>query len=354
MDFIKNYLQLKTTSSGEGLPKENNLDFLRLFFATSVMMVHFYRLSEVEGLGILELVLGADFAVYSFFVISGFLIFSSYERSKSLTSYFEKRFRRIYPAYFSVIIISSIVGFFISSLDHDQYLGGGLVKYILFNLSFANFVAPDLPGVFSGNPFVSAVNGALWTIKVEILFYISVPLICFFCRKIGIIYIFSIIYILSFFYHSALSIMGHATLAKQFPGQLTLFLSGGALFYFYAEFNRVKKYLLIPAFLICVFSDINIVLTFFAPLALSIIIISLAQSPYIGNFARYGDFSYGIYIWHFPIAQYLVSKGLFNQYPWGAVAVAAGLTVMMAFISWHLIERPFLKRANHYRQLATT
>jgi len=69
-----------------------------------------------------------------------------------------------------------------------------------------------------------------------------------------------------------------------------------------------------------------------------------------GNFGRYGDMSYGIYIFHFPIVQTLVSFGVFRRDPWLALGIASGLVLLTAFLSWHLIERPFLRRSSHYVQ----
>ncbi len=68
---------------------------------------------------------------------------------------------------------------------------------------------------------------------------------------------------------------------------------------------------------------------------------------YAGNFCRYGDFSYGIYIVHFPILQMLIVSGLFRHSYLG-LGVAAGLVLAAAFVPWHAIEKPFLYGNSHY------
>lgn len=131
----------------------------------------------------LSSVFSAGVAVDSFFVISGFLIFMSYERSNSLKDYFAKRFRRIYPAYLTVIVICAILGLFFSSHSSlHQYYSIDWLKYFLSNLSFMNFLQPTLPGVFEEN-HMPLVNGSLWTIKAEVMFYLAVPLIFFFLSR---------------------------------------------------------------------------------------------------------------------------------------------------------------------------
>ena len=92
--------------------KRNNFDLLRLLMALSVFFAHSAILTQSIQLRPLAYVFKASVAVDVFFVISGFLIFMSYERTNSLKDYFVKRVRRIYPAYFTVIVICAIFGLF--------------------------------------------------------------------------------------------------------------------------------------------------------------------------------------------------------------------------------------------------
>jgi peptidoglycan/LPS O-acetylase OafA/YrhL len=122
----------------------------------------------------------AAVAVHSFFVVSGFLIFMSYERSRSLGSYFAKRFRRIAPGYIAVIVLSFLFLSLISTLPLQEYFTSPeSIKFLLANLSTLNFLHPTLPGVFEDHPY-NAVDGALWTIKVEIfLIFVAMFIIMF-------------------------------------------------------------------------------------------------------------------------------------------------------------------------------
>lgn len=98
----------------------NNFDFLRVLFAGIVVLVHTSVLSGFEELLWMTQIFSSAFAVKSFFVLSGFLIFMSYERSSSLKSYINKRIRRIYPAYFVSVISFSVIMPIIST----NYWGG--------------------------------------------------------------------------------------------------------------------------------------------------------------------------------------------------------------------------------------
>ena len=86
----------------------NNFDLLRLLFAGTVCLVHSYELSGFQQIGWITSVLSSAVAVKAFFVVSGFLIFMSFERSSSLASYARKRIRRIYPAYFTVVMLCAV------------------------------------------------------------------------------------------------------------------------------------------------------------------------------------------------------------------------------------------------------
>jgi peptidoglycan/LPS O-acetylase OafA/YrhL len=70
--------------------------------------------------------------------------------------------------------------------------------------------------------------------------------------------------------------------------------------------------------------------------------------PHLGNFGKYGDFSYGIYIVHFPVLQLLIAYGYFEDTPWLALLTATVLVVSAAILLWHMIEKPFLRRSSHY------
>ena len=91
---------------------------------------------------------------------------------------------------------------------------------------------------------------------------------------------------------------------------------------------------------------------FLFPFALSIIVIYIClEIPYLGNWGKYGDFSYGIYIWHFPIIQILIALHWSHLPPFVFLTLVITITSIFAALSWHLIEKPALRKENHYRQV---
>lgn len=335
--------------------KENNFDLLRLVFALIVFLVHSVQLTQNSMLAPLDDYLNSGFAVSAFFVISGFLILLSYERSTSLKEYYLKRMRRIYPAYCTIIILCAVLGVWISQYPLATYFNIAWCKYLAANLVFLNFLQPGLPGVFTQNT-ITAINGALWTIKIEVMFYLILPLIAALCRRFKAIWILSLIYSASvvwlwFFNHLALT-TGNLTfleVARQLPGQMAFFAMGMLGYYYFnlLEAHSNKTLLLT---LVGLISLKIVAMTPLFPLILGTMVIYAGYFfKYMGNAGRYGDLSYGVYIVHFPILQVLIHYRLFDVHPWRMLALTTLVVLGAAFLSWHLIEKRWLDRRSHYR-----
>ncbi|HEX6828166.1 MAG TPA: acyltransferase [Burkholderiales bacterium] len=329
----------------------NNFDLIRFVLAVVVFLFHAGGLTGRPELAPLSRLISAEFAVQAFFVVSGYLIFMSYERSGTLGQYFERRVRRIYPAYAFVVLACAAGGLALTRLPAGDYLASpGLLRYLGWNLVFLNFLQPTLPGVFEANP-LTVVNGALWTLKVEVSFYLSVPVLAWLFRRLPRPACIAALYLLSVAFTLGLrELAGNAALLDklqyQLPGQLTYFLAG-AMFYYYPPGRRLALGLAVAALpLLLLEGPLQVLLR---PLAVGAVVHYLALGmPYLGNFGRHGDFSYGVYILHFPILQALVALGAFGASAWTGMALALVLVPVAAWISWRWIEKPFLRRASHY------
>lgn len=334
--------------------RQNNFDLLRFLFAFIVLLVHAHALSGADELSILSDVLSSEIAVKSFFVVSGFLIFMSYENSRSIGSYFVKRVRRIYPAYFSIVVICAVIGSVFTTAAWGDYFSFQTLKYLLANLLFLNFLQPGLPGLFENNQ-LQAVNGALWTLKIEVMFYLLVPLVVMAFRKFGRMPVLAILYICSVIYAVFMGQMADQTgsglyleLQRQLPGQLAFFIAGAVGYYYFQYLAKYAAWLVVLA--VAAFA-LRAWLPWVAiqPAALGVLVVFFAcVMPCLGNFGKYGDFSYGIYIVHFPILQTLIAYGRFRESPWLMLVVTGTLVMAVAFLFWHFIEKPFLRKSSHY------
>jgi peptidoglycan/LPS O-acetylase OafA/YrhL len=339
--------------------KQNNFDFLRFYFAFVVVIGHLIIISGVETFKIFAPFFNTYTSVTAFFCISGFLIAQSYLNSKSLKSYFQKRAARLLPAYIFVIVLSVLILSAFSKYSlNDYFTHPQLFKYLAANLSFMNFVQPCLPGVFTENGLTCDVNGALWTLKVEVSFYITIPFILFLSKKIKrkyilfiIIYIFSVLYRNLLMYYSSVS--GNSlfgTLAHQLPGFLSYFVCGIGLYYYFDSFLKYKKWIFIISLCFYLF-EIKMDWEIFTPLALSIIVFYIAFSlKRLNSFGKYGDISYGIYIFHCPIIKVVTDLGTFSKFnPYLVALILIATILTVGFASWHLIEKGFLKRTHSIR-----
>lgn len=335
----------------------NNFDLLRLLLAGSVCLVHAYQLSGFEALRVLGTLLSSDVAVKAFFVVSGFLIFMSFERSRSLAAYASRRIRRIYPAYFTVVMVCAFGMLAVSSRNAAAYFSPAWVKYVAANLSFLNFLQPTLPGVFEANR-MTAVNGALWTLKVEAMFYVGVPLFVFLFRRFGHLRVLVLLYVSSVAYAQLMDSLAertgsgaYAELSRQLPGQLAYFMAAAFHFYFPTPLQRHTICSVAGAAAVLAVNH-YVPLPLLEPFALATLVVFAALFFYAGNFGKYGDFSYGIYILHFPIIQLLAHSGWFGEDPWGFLGATVALTLASAMAMWHLVEKRFLLRHSHYMAAA--
>lgn len=165
------------------IPRDNAFNFLRLICALIVIYEHSVLLSGNDLLPCLGF---RVIAVNVFFILSGFWVTQSYLRSVSIKEYVNKRCKKIFPLYITVVILSAILLVFFSKLSAKNYFTNiDFYRYLIANLSTLNFIHPTLPGVFEGLALGGSVNGSLWTIKVELGFYVILPFIIYLTNKVS-------------------------------------------------------------------------------------------------------------------------------------------------------------------------
>ncbi len=340
------------TANGIDPQSHNNFDLVRTVLALMVLLSHSATLSAAPEIAWFRSVFDSDFAIKGFFAISGFLVMKSLNSSHSLLEFAEKRARRIYPAYISAIVLCFLIGLAMTSRDIIAFLSDGQTwRYLAVNSIFLNFLEHSLPGVFEDNP-TSELNGSLWTIKVEVALYAGLPIVAFFFRWWGVavtgalISVASIlwVYLFGYWYEGGIG----SLLAHQFPGQAVYFIAGACL-QLRPQWRRALPWIAAISLLPYLFSRNTIFEPVLEPVFVvsSIIFISDRALPAL-HAGRFGDLSYGIYLYHFPIIQLLVALGVFGLSPWLGLAATLFITVVLAFLSWHFIEARVLKRSSHY------
>ena len=328
---------------------QNNFDFIRLVLAFTVMGHHTFDLIPGNLYSEIHPFFKDQIAIRAFFIISGFLIAKSLSNTSSLKKYFIKRIRRIVPAYTFVILFFAIFLSFFSTLSYSEYFSSDQFwSYLGFNLIYQNYLQPCLPGVFGAENVNCAVNGALWTIKIEETFYLLLPLLVFIQSKMfqkkWMFYL--LVYVTSILFFNVLMQFGLYRFAKQLPGSLCFFV-GGILAYHYFDWLTSKmNYLIFPAILLFLLELNFTSFLVISPLALTIIILFVAYNfKFLNRFGRYGDFTYGTYIFHYPIIQLAVWAGLHNQIgKWQLFLLIICTTFVSAIFSWKFIESRFISR----------
>lgn len=327
----------------------NCFDFLRIFFAVDILLAHLGELSQNKNLHFLSDYTNAIIGIKGFFVISGFLVAKSYINTPSLSKYFLKRVKRIVPAYIFVLLLSVLILAFFSKYSFiDYFTDINVYKYLGWNSVFLNFMHPCLPGLFENN-LICAVNGALWTLKVEEGFYIALPFIFYFIKKVKSPFVVLItLYFLSLLYWFFMDdYFNMPLLAKQLPGYLAYFVVGIFL-YLNLKFvldNSEKLFLVAMSTLILSrYLDLNINILY--PAVFGTAVVAAAYSfSFLNSFGKFGDFTYGIYIYHFPIIQLFRQYNLFERYNAFLMAIYVILTTFLfAAFSWYYIEKRFLDR----------
>jgi len=328
--------------------KKNNFDAMRVCLALIVVFAHTSDLTHSSAFDWFSLIFDSNFAVKGFFATSGFLVTKSYLGSTDVRNYAEKRLRRIYPAYVAAIVFCVIIGACVTSLSLKTFFTSyQFIRYVFANAIFMNSIQPGLPGVFGQQP-VHAMDGALWTIKIEVMLYCCVPFMIFLFRRFGVkraalaLYLLSVVYV----YYFTRVYTGRAgdEIARQMPGQFAYFLIGAVLFIEKQLFFRLKWIAVASVFvLIAVHGELARI--FINPVAYGSIVIYFATSAIQSlGIGRYGDFSYGIYLFHFPIIQFLMSQGAYEANPWAAFCISLVSVSVVAVASWRLIESKVLMR----------
>ena len=324
--------------------RQNNFDLIRFLAAVAVVFSHAFPLSQgdnnCEPLMILskgQATTGVV-ALATFFIVSGFLITQSYDRSRDLLVFVKSRFLRIVPGLVMVVLFTAFVlGPWVSSVPPAEYFRDpetfGYLKTILLHNSSSHL----LPGVFESNPFGRAVNGSIWTLEPEIVFYgvVGILGVTGLLRTRVILLVF-----LAGFSHPWLPLPRWEAMA----GLFRFFVVGMAL-YSFRDHIPLSWPLAVISVLVLMWGLVSGAFTTLFPLFGGYLVMYFALSPGIrlSGFSRIGDFSYGMYVSAFPIQQTVVQLHGGKIDPLDNFVLSLPFVLMYGALSWHFLEKRALR-----------
>lgn len=351
----------------KNIPYINNFDLIRLLAAIEVVFIHAIHHLKIDGWPKLfaDQVIVHFPGVPIFFTVSGFLIFWAFDRKPNLKQYFINRILRLYPALYVCLLITIALLLINSSLlllsDKGFYL------WIAAQTTFFQFYTPESVRFWG----VGTPNGSLWTITVELQFYLMVPIIYYLikCQKSNKVLI--LFFLISLVLNFLVASLTENSLTKLFFVSVTPYLFNfliGTISYIYWEklrdFIENKFLIWLSIYLIyCVFFGnflgfdlrtyaLTNILQVFSQILLGILTLSFAFS--FNNLSqktlKHNDISYGVYIYHMLVVNSFVSLALLEKTIYLTLVLA--ITIIMATISWVFIEKPALRLKNRYTSQA--
>lgn len=323
----------------------DNLLLLRLLAASLVIYAHSYAINGTpgatdivtrSGIGIYA----GSIAVYLFFVVSGFLVTGSWLRRQALGAFLASRALRIVPAYAACLAGSALVlGPLVTSLPRGDYFAHEETwRYVWHNLTFPLDMQWTLPGVFADHPR-PAVNGSLWTLPAEVRVYLWLA-------------VFGVLGLLLRPSRALLALvllvaLAQATgslpllLVKDFLPMAACFALGGLAWLLRRMLPLNPWWLLgLLAMAFALHGTEHYLPAFLLALAYGALWFAYVPKGFLW-FNRVGDYSYGLYLWGFPMQQLAVH--LFDRPTPTQISLFAWPTaLLLAVVSWHLLEKPLL------------
>jgi peptidoglycan/LPS O-acetylase OafA/YrhL len=365
---VERRMELRVRTIGESLdPRHNSLNFLRLVLALAVVVSHASALggykipTEINGTDV------AQIAVYGFFGISGYLIAGSACRNGA-GRYLWQRFLRIFPAFWACLIVTAFFFGVVAWLYHPVDPRCGITCYFNARLNspyeyiYRNLLLKVNQNSIAGTPTrnLGVWNGSLWTLYFEFLCYLilmGIALVGLLRRRGVVLFATAALWV-------AIAVI---TFTPSLDQRFTLFTNGfgmdilklsivfmlGAVIFLYRD--RIPDSGLLALGCAGLFAaclnwpngplDPALALTksdLLAPLIAYPLLWLGAHLPF-QQVGKDNDYSYGIYIYGFPVAQLLIIFGAEN---WGLLpymTVAVVSTLLFAVASWWAVEKHALK-----------
>lgn len=326
--------------------RENNINAMRFFAACMVIFGHAEMFIGVTGLPNFFGTTSPGIAVDIFFVLSGYLITKSFFRDSNVLRYAIRRVMRIYPALIAATLFAIVLGLFLTTEGRRVYLTSPITIDYLWN-ALIPYHSNSLPGVFATNPHPTDVNTSLWTLQYELQCYIATPFIYLILRKLpkgrAVLWaVLALCFVLNVYDAANTNIAWNANYPRLF-----FFYIAGALAFEYQAEHRIPIQIAFAGLVVVMLVGFNnpVAGVIAGSLIIPPIVISFAfaKNPVFGKVFSKNDYSYGMYVYAFPIQQTVASLMGADFGYWPYLAICLVFTFIASFASWHLVEKPCQK-----------
>lgn len=334
------------------MTRVNNFDAMRILAASAVIFGHAHPLSQTPDMLLFSESV-QSVAVKIFFVISGFLVAKSWRSDPDLFRFLMRRGLRLFPGLALLVVLTAfILGPIFTTLPLAEYFSApATYGYIWNNLILRPAYA--LPGVFDANPYPTAVNGSLWSLPIEFFMYMLLPVLATLAAALrfrGAFALLAIAGVISAF-ASLILIPAESQLVVWGSGSRSLTNVGpyfliGALYA--AKPMEASLHSGWALFLVAFASLFQFggywTQQFMMMLVLPYVTLTLctAATPGLSSAGRFGDPSYGIYLYGFPVQQALFSIFGAQMGVWQNTLMALPIVIILAYASWHILEKRML------------
>jgi len=341
--------------------RDNNFNLVRFVAALLVLYSHSFALAigsgDAEPPRALIGMSWGNIAVDIFFITSGFLITGSYLSRNNLIAFAWARILRIYPALIvAVMFCVFVVGLYFTTLTVLEYFSDAQTyKFMFKNILLFFGVEYKLPGVFQDNPYKYTVNGSLWTLPYEVKMYTMLAfilsVIVYLQKRLNFLTIKNTLLSVALF-SVILHIGNHfglLPLPDNFIKLFYMFFVGSA-FYAWKDRIQLSSWWFFVALILLLVSTANKDIFFvFYSLLLPYLTLYIAYVPsgHVRKFNQIGDYSYGIYVYAFPVQQSMAAL-VPNISVSAMIIYSLSITMVLSMTSWHLIEKRFLKMKGSY------